>query len=121
MYKYSNDVILRIADNAFIPIDPENRDYAEYLRWADAGGVTLPEFTAEELEYIAADKAATTESEWRAAEMQAAQQTVTAIEFGDDSSPGTAADWKAYWLALRAWKEGAEGWPDSAHRPMRPA
>ena len=121
MYKYSKDVILRIKDSAFIPIDPDNRDYVEYLRWVEAGGVTLPEFTAEELESIAAEKAKAAESEWRSVEMQAAQQTVTAIEFGDESVPGTAADWKAYWLSLRAWKEGAEGWPDSAHRPARPA
>lgn len=34
--------ILRIADNAFIPTDPENIDYAAYLKWVDAGNAPLP-------------------------------------------------------------------------------
>lgn len=61
------------------------------------------------------------EEAWRNAEMPIAQENVTAIEFGDDQIPGTAADWKAYWLALRAWTEGAEGYPDATHRPLKPA
>ncbi|WP_156882748.1 hypothetical protein [Pseudomonas sp. CF161] len=60
------------------------------------------------------------EAAWRAAEMPIARENVTAIEFGDDSIPGTAAQWKAYWLALRAWTEGAEGYPDATHRPVQP-
>lgn len=34
--------IKRIADNAFIPMDPQNTDYAEYLRWLEAGNKPLP-------------------------------------------------------------------------------
>lgn len=34
--------IKRIADNAFIPFDPANTDYQEYLKWLDAGNVPLP-------------------------------------------------------------------------------
>ncbi len=34
--------IKRIADNAFIPFDPANTDYAEYLKWLEAGNVPLP-------------------------------------------------------------------------------
>ena len=34
--------IKRIADNAFIPFDPANTDYAEYLKWLDAGNTPLP-------------------------------------------------------------------------------
>ncbi|WP_421549097.1 hypothetical protein [Pseudomonas sp. QD4] len=60
------------------------------------------------------------ENEWREAEMPHARENVTAIEFGDDSIPGTSAQWKAYWLALRAWTEGAEGYPDATHRPLKP-
>ena len=33
--------IKRIADNAFIPFDPANTDYAEYLKWLDAGNTPL--------------------------------------------------------------------------------
>jgi hypothetical protein len=34
--------IVRIADNAFIPFDPDNTDYQEYLKWLADGGVPLP-------------------------------------------------------------------------------
>jgi hypothetical protein len=29
--------VLRIADNAFIPFDPDNTDYQAYLKWVEAG------------------------------------------------------------------------------------
>jgi hypothetical protein len=32
----------RIADNAFIPVDPANTDYAEYLKWLAEGNEPLP-------------------------------------------------------------------------------
>lgn len=60
------------------------------------------------------------EDEWRTAEMPIARENVTAIEFGDDSIPGKSADWKAYWLALRAWVVGADGYPDPTRRPIKP-
>ncbi len=41
-------VIKRIADNAFIPFDPANTDYAEYLRWIEAGNTPLPADTQPE-------------------------------------------------------------------------
>lgn len=34
--------IKRIADNAFIPLDPANTDYQEYLEWLEAGNTPLP-------------------------------------------------------------------------------
>lgn len=34
--------VKRIADNAFIPFDPQNTDYAEYLKWLEAGNTPLP-------------------------------------------------------------------------------
>jgi hypothetical protein len=36
------DCILRTADNAFIPPDPANTDYAAYLAWLDEGNTPLP-------------------------------------------------------------------------------
>lgn len=35
-------VIKRLADNAFIPFDPANTDYQEYLKWLEAGNTPLP-------------------------------------------------------------------------------
>ncbi len=34
--------IKRIADNAFIPFDPDNKDYVAYLAWLAAGNTPLP-------------------------------------------------------------------------------
>ena len=49
MYKLRNDSltsqvsgVIRLADNAFIPFDPDNRDYQEYLRWLEAGNTPEP-------------------------------------------------------------------------------
>ena len=39
--------IKRLADNAFIPFDPANTDYAEYLQWLDEGNEPLPADTPE--------------------------------------------------------------------------
>jgi hypothetical protein len=33
----SSGTILRESDQAFIPLDPANRDYQEFLSWIDAG------------------------------------------------------------------------------------
>ena len=36
------DSIIRLSDNAFIPADPGNRDYREYLDWLSAGNTPEP-------------------------------------------------------------------------------
>ncbi|UEM11982.1 hypothetical protein J4G43_047335 [Bradyrhizobium barranii subsp. barranii] len=38
----TNGPVLRIADSAFIPADPANRDWIEYQDWLAAGGVPDP-------------------------------------------------------------------------------
>ena len=48
MYQQTNfNVVVRLADNAFIPFDPANTDYQEYLKWVAEGNQPLP---AEETE-----------------------------------------------------------------------
>jgi hypothetical protein len=43
MYQLTTaDTILRLADNAFIPPDPANTDYAAYLKWVAAGNTPEP-------------------------------------------------------------------------------
>ena len=51
MYKqFPNDIltgqpaqgIKRLSDNAFIPFDPANTDYQEYLKWLEEGNEPEP-------------------------------------------------------------------------------
>lgn len=62
------------------------------------------------------------ETAWRDEEYAKIPEYLLMIEDGDPDAPfGTIDQWKLYRIALRRWKEGAEGWPDSANRPARPA
>lgn len=38
----SSNTIHRLSDNAFIPPDPENTDYQQYLLWLQEGNEPLP-------------------------------------------------------------------------------
>lgn len=49
MYKLSKHIttgqvnfIIRLSDNAFIPFDPSNIDYQQYLKWLEEGNTPLP-------------------------------------------------------------------------------
>ena len=42
-YQLTNGTtVIRTSDGACIPTDPANRDYAEYLKWVEDGGVPDP-------------------------------------------------------------------------------
>ena len=43
MYKESsNGYVMRLADSAYVPLTPENRDYQVYLSWVEAGNTPEP-------------------------------------------------------------------------------
>ena len=46
MYKLFNALngiyVIRLLDNAFIPMDEANTDYQEYLKWVAEGNEPLP-------------------------------------------------------------------------------
>jgi hypothetical protein len=49
MYKLSKHItsgevnfIIRLSDNAYIPLDPANMDFVEYQKWLSEGNVPLP-------------------------------------------------------------------------------
>ena len=37
-----SNYIVRVADNAYIPMDEANTDYQEYLKWLSEGNTPLP-------------------------------------------------------------------------------
>jgi len=43
---FSDEMIVRVADGAWIPLDPANSDYAAYLAWV-AEGNTATEYSPE--------------------------------------------------------------------------
>lgn len=65
---------------------------------------------------------AATERDWQEAEMRLIAEQLPAVEDGDPTAlPGTEREWRDYRIQVRAWKEGAEGFPEADKRPVRPS
>ena len=62
------------------------------------------------------------EEVWRSGEMTFIAEQLIGIEDDDpDALPGTDREWRDYRIQVRAWKEGAEGFPEAGSRPVRPS
>lgn len=68
----------------------------------------------------------TAENAWRDQEIDAIANQLMALEeqeaTGENSGalPGTRLQWLSFRTKVRAWKEGAEYFPDSSRRPTQP-
>ncbi len=60
------------------------------------------------------------ETEWVESERNFVTEQLEAIEDGEEV-PSTEREWRDYRIQVRAWKEGAEGFPEAEKRPVRPS
>jgi hypothetical protein len=49
MYAKSEDMIIRLSDTAWIPLEPMNTDYAEFLQYLAANNLTLDDIPEYEI------------------------------------------------------------------------
>lgn len=67
-------------------------------------------------------EASAVERVWQEDEMKLISEQLPAVEDGDPSAlPGTEREWRDYRIKVRAWKEGAVGFPEAEKRPVRPS
>lgn len=116
MYKLRLGGVTRLVDAVVIPDDINNTDWASYLDWVAAGNTPEPKFTQAELAAAALVAATAVEGTWRAAELLFIADQLLRIEDSDPIAlPGTAEQWRAYRVQVRAHVS-----PDTSDRPTRP-
>lgn len=92
---------------------PEDEHANEYIAMVDGTWAIDP--------MIAYNKAVAIETLWRDGELVFIADQLLRIEDADPTAlPGTDRQWRNYRIAVRAWVEGAVGFPDSLNRPVRP-
>ena len=92
---------------------PEDERAADYNAMADGTWAIDP--------MIDYRKKVEAEVYWRDSELVFIADQLLRIEDVDPSAlPGTDRQWRNYRIAVRAWVEGAVGFPDSLNRPVRP-
>lgn len=61
------------------------------------------------------------ESFWRSSEMTSIADQLLRLEDSDPTAlPGSESEWREYRIKVRAWSDGAAGYPDENKRPKRP-
>ncbi|MDD2046084.1 hypothetical protein [Pseudomonas putida] len=101
IYAYNEDTLEQYLKEGLSPLSD-----AEYAAFIDAMDLEVQKGS---------------ELGWAAAEMQVVANQLLMLEDEDPTAlPGTAREWRDYRVALRAWKEGAEGFPREVSRPARP-
>ncbi len=91
MYKLQENTILRLSDNASIPLTNGNIDYEEYKQWLVDGNTPEPEFTdAELLQQARASKLQQIEDDYIASEEQTVE--VSGVTYYGGASSVEAID-----------------------------
>lgn len=115
MWAVREDGTWRYVDSE-IPIDAEETLYDEIPQWA----IDLQAAIVDQREREGAEAA------WQQAEIDLIANQLMAIEeaeaTGEDTGalPGTRVQWLQYRTKVRAWKGGAENFPNHEYRPLRP-
>lgn len=97
-------------------LDPDETAYSDIPQWV------YDKFQAAEESVISI----TAENVWRDQEIEVISNQLMALEEEEATSedtgalPGTRVQWLSYRTKVRAWKAGAEHFPDASHRPPRP-
>lgn len=97
MYMKNETSILRLADNATIPTDPANRDYAAYLDWLSAGNTPELPPAPSDIDYVAAVQGLLD----GAVQQRNYDNILSACSYADSSAPR----FKAEGQACLAWRD----------------